>query len=61
MDILALIIAGFFVCFIFWVMTSSLGFRNGLLVAAVVLGVILGGYFLFFTVVFDLFQTLTSK
>ena len=61
MDILALIIAGFFVCFIFWVMTSSLGFRNGILVAAVVLGVILGGYFLFFTVVFDLFQTLTSK
>lgn len=61
MDTLAFITVGFFTCFILWVMTSSLGFRLGLIVGAVVLAVVFGGYYLFFASAFSLFDALSTK
>nr|WP_315127460.1 hypothetical protein [uncultured Polynucleobacter sp.] len=61
MDILAFLIAGLFVVFIFRVTIGSLGLPLGLAIGFAILAVIFGAYFLFFASVFGLAEMFGAK
>ncbi|AGG33187.1 hypothetical protein D521_0618 [beta proteobacterium CB] len=61
MDILAFLIAGLFVVFIFRVTIGSLGLPLGLAIGFAILAVIFGAYFLFFASVFSLAEMFGAK
>ena len=61
MDILAFLIVGLFVAFMFRVTIGSFGLSLGLAIGVTILVVIFGAYFLFFASVFSLAELFTAK
>ena len=61
MDVLALLIVGLFIAFMFRVTIGSFGLPLGFAIGIAILLVIFGAYFLFFASVFSLAELFTAK